>query len=118
MRYNGINAMMQSVVQFAAPAAAGVLLTVSTLRSTLMIDIVTAIIGVGLLAFVFIPKQKIQTETMSFIADMKMGFRYAFSDKLLGKLLAVYGFFIFLCVLPVSLPSCWLIVCMAMHTGI
>lgn len=98
MRYNGINATMQSVVQFAAPAAAGVLLTVSTLRSTLMIDIVTAIIGVGLLAFVFIPKQKIQTETMSLIADMKMGFRYAFSDKLLGKLLAVYGFFIFLCV--------------------
>jgi DHA3 family macrolide efflux protein-like MFS transporter len=98
MRYNGINATMQSVVQFAAPAAAGVLLMVSTLRSTLMIDIVTAIICVGLLAFVFIPKQKIQTETMSLIADMKMGFRYAFSDKLLGKLLAVYGFFIFLCV--------------------
>ena len=30
---------------------------------------------------------------MSLIADMKMGFRYTFSDKLLGKLLVnrVYG---------------------------
>lgn len=31
MRYNGINAMMQSIVQFAAPAAAGAILTVGTL---------------------------------------------------------------------------------------
>ena len=38
MRYNGINATMQSIVQFAAPAAAGALLTFSTLRSSLLIE--------------------------------------------------------------------------------
>lgn len=54
MRFNGINTTMQSLVQFAAPAAAGVLLTISTLRSTLMIDVVTAILGVGLLSTVMI----------------------------------------------------------------
>ena len=37
MRYNGINATMQSVVQFAAPAAAGALLSFSTLRSVLLL---------------------------------------------------------------------------------
>lgn len=39
MRFNGINATMQSLVQFAAPAAAGLLLSLSTLQSTLIIDI-------------------------------------------------------------------------------
>ena len=45
MRYNGINATMQSIVNFAAPAAAGAVFAISTLRTTLMIDIVTAILG-------------------------------------------------------------------------
>lgn len=98
MRYNGVNATMQSLVQFAAPAGAGALLTVSTLRSALMIDIVTAIIGVGLLSLLLIPRQEIPSEQASIFADMKIGVKYAFSDKLLGKLLVVYGLFIFLCV--------------------
>ncbi len=98
MRYNGINATMQSVVQFAAPAAAGALLTFSTLRSVLMIDIITAVLGVGLFAFVAVPKQETVRENVSVFADMKIGVQYAFSDKLIGRLLVVYGLFIFLCV--------------------
>lgn len=98
MRYNGINATMQSVVQFAAPAAAGALLTFSTLRSVLMIDIITAVLGVGLFAFVAVPKQETVRENVSVFADMKIGVQYTFSDKLIGRLLVVYGLFIFLCV--------------------
>lgn len=98
MRYNGIDATMQSVVQFAAHAAAGALLTFSTLVSSLMIDVLTAIVGVGLFAFVLIPKQEIKHENVSIFADIKIGVKYAFSDKLIGRLLAVYGLFIFLCV--------------------
>lgn len=45
---------MQSVVQFAAPAAAGAILTISTLRATLMLDIITAIVGIGLLALILL----------------------------------------------------------------
>lgn len=98
MRFNGINATMQSLVQFAAPAAAGVLLTISTLRSTLMIDVVTALLGVGLLSTVMIPKQERTEVPASVFADMKIGVRYAFSDYLIGSLLIVYGLFVFLCV--------------------
>ena len=58
MRFNGINATMQSLVQFAAPAAAGLLLSLSTLQSTLIIDILTAVFGVGILSCVLIPKQR------------------------------------------------------------
>lgn len=47
MKYNGINATMQSVVQFAAPAVAGAVLSVGTFRSALLIDILTAWIGMG-----------------------------------------------------------------------
>lgn len=98
MRFNGINSTMQSVVQFAAPAAAGALLTVSTLSSTLMIDIATAIVGIGLLSAVMIPRQALQNEGVSVFTDMKIGIKYALSDKLIGKVLTVYGLFIFLCV--------------------
>ena len=98
MRFNGINATMQSVVQFAAPAAAGALLTINTLSSTLLIDIATAIVGIGLLSAVMIPKQAIQSTETSVLKDMKIGIKYTLSDKLIGKVLTVYGFFIFLCV--------------------
>ena len=94
MRYNGINATMQSVVQFAAPAAAGALLSFSTLRSVLLIDVITAAIGIGLFAFVAVPKQ-LPMEKTSVFSDMKIGARYVLSDKLLGTLLVTYGLFIF-----------------------
>lgn len=98
MRFNGINATMQSVVQFAAPAAAGALLTISTLGSTLLIDIATAIAGIGLLSAVTIPKQAIQDSEASVWKDMKTGIGYTLSEKLIRKVLTVYGLFIFLCV--------------------
>ena len=98
MRFNGINATMQSVVQFAAPAAAGALLTISTLSSTLLIDIATAIAGVGLLSAVTIPKQDIPNSEASVWKDMKTGVNYTLSEKLIRKVLTVYGLFIFLCV--------------------
>ena len=98
MRFNGINATMQTVVQFAAPAAAGALLTVNTLSATLFIDIATAIAGIGLLSAVMIPKQAMQSSGASVWNDMKTGMQYTLSDKLIGKVLAAYGLFIFLCV--------------------
>lgn len=98
MRFNGINATMQSLVQFAAPAAAGLLLSLSTLQSTLIIDILTAVFGVGILSCVLIPKQRSIEKSASVIKDMRMGIHFAFSDKLIRKLLIVYGVFTFLCV--------------------
>lgn len=98
MRYNGINSTMQSIVQFAAPAAAGVVLTVSSLRSTLMIDILTAIMGIGLFSCIILPKQEKALVSAHIFADMKIGIRYALSHKLIRNLLSVYGAFTFLCV--------------------
>lgn len=98
MRYNGINATMQSFVNFAAPAAAGAVFAISTLSTTLMIDVVTAALGTGLLSCIVLPKQCIPKKKEPFFSDMKIGMKYAFSDKLIGKLLIIYGLFTFLCV--------------------
>lgn len=98
MRYNGINAAMQSAVQFAAPAAAGAIFAVSTLDTVLMIDIVTAIWGIGLLSCLTIPSHESPSRHSSFIQDMKAGIGYAFSHRMIGKLLILYGLFTFLCV--------------------
>ena len=98
MKYNGINATIQSVVQFAAPAVAGTVLSIGTFRSTLFIDILTALIGIGLLSCVLLPKQEASNENVSVFAEIKAGISYAFSDKVIGKMLIVYGLFILLSV--------------------
>ena len=98
MKYNGINATMQSIVQFAAPAVAGTVLSIGTFRSTLFIDIVTALIGIGLLSCVLLTKQEASNENASVFAEIKAGISYAFSDKMIGKILIVYGMFILLSV--------------------
>ncbi|MBT9776781.1 MFS transporter [Clostridium sp. MCC353] len=98
IRYNGINAAMQSLVQFAAPAAAGIIFSVSSLPATLMIDILTAAAGIGILLFIPLPKQRGKQEEASVFSDMKTGLNYAFSNRRIGRLLLVYGLFTFLCV--------------------
>ena len=98
MKYNGMNATMQSVVQFVAPAVAGTVLSIATFRSTLFIDIVTAIIGIGLLSCVLLPKQEVSNENISVFSEIKAGIHYSFSYKMIGKILIVYGLFILLSV--------------------
>ena len=43
MKYNGMNATMQSIVQFISPAVAGMVLSLGTFRAALFIDILTEI---------------------------------------------------------------------------
>ena len=97
MRYNGINATMQSIVLFAAPAAAGVIFSVSTLNTTLLVDILTAALGIGILACIPLPRIK-PLKKSSLFTDMKIGIKYAFSNQIIGKILIIYGLFTFLCV--------------------
>ena len=108
MKYNGINATIQSIVQFIAPAVAGTVLSIGTFRSTLFIDIVTALIGIGLLSCVLLPKQEVSNENISVFSEIKAGIHYSFSDKMIGKILIVYGLFILLSV-PAGFMSALLV---------
>ena len=97
MKFNGVNSTVQSLVQFAAPAAAGAILSWKTLRVTMMVDIVTALVGIGILSAVAIPFEK-RENTSSMLSEMKLGIMYAVKEKFIGRLLLVFGLFIFLCV--------------------
>ena len=98
MRFNGLNAALTSLVQFASPFAAGAFLTLSSLRSTLLLDVGTAVVGICLLAFLLIPHEKKQTGKTSLFQDVKQGAVYALQNRWLGKMLMVHGLFIFLAV--------------------
>jgi len=102
MRFNGINGTIQSVIQFATPALAGTILSLGVFQNALFIDVATAFVGIGLLICMMIPNQK-KTDnhpSTSIFLDIKEGIKYSFADRLIGKLLLVYGGFIFL-----SIPS-------------
>lgn len=97
MRFNGVNATIQSLVQFAAPAAAGGVLSLGSLRGALLIDIATAAVGIGLLSTIAIPFSKTDEAPSTFLG-MKAGIRYAVKERFIGQLLLIFGLFIFLCV--------------------
>lgn len=112
MRYNGIYGSMMSIVQFAAPAAAGALLALGPFYRILLIDVASAVVGVLLLAAVHIPHENSRTgEGSTFWADLKGGISYAAGDRTVRSLLLAYGAFIFLCV-----PSGFLAVLMIERT--
>ncbi len=97
MKYNGVNSTVQSLVQFAAPAAAGAILSLGTFRAALLIDVATALAGIGILAAVAVPFSPAQGAP-SMLSEMKAGLKYAVRERFVGMLLLVFGLFIFLCV--------------------
>ena len=102
MKFNGVNSSIQSIIQFASPLVAGGILVLDSISKILFIDVITAVIGVGILSFVKIEQkysQKIEKKE-STLNDIKEGIKFSTSDKLIGKLLLIYGIFIFL-----SVPS-------------
>lgn len=113
MRFNGIHGSIMSVVQFAAPAAAGGIMAFGSLEQILFIDVFTALIGVSVLFAIRIPKHAMAESAgrPSFSAEIKAGIRYCFTNKFVGRVLLTYGAFIFLCV-----PSGFLITLMIERT--
>lgn len=98
MRANGLNSTFQSIANFAAPAAAGALMSILDLRWTLMIDIATAILGITILSFVFIPNptKTASSEKANLLSDIRAGLSYSAHNKLIASILLLFGVYIFL----------------------
>ncbi len=113
VRYNGINGSVTSVIQFAAPAIAAALLSVGPFQWLLMLDVVTAVVGIVILAFVKLVhvRQEYTERRSTFFTDLKAGISYAINDKPVRRLLLTYGAFIFLAV-----PSGFLVALMIERT--
>lgn len=94
-KYNGINATIQSVVQFAAPAVAVIVLTVWSLRITLVIDILTAAVGIGMLLQVIVNQHVNENGKHNPIQAVKEGIRYACTCDIIRNTFIIYGLFLF-----------------------
>jgi DHA3 family macrolide efflux protein-like MFS transporter len=79
-RVQGLNQLLQGLINIAAPVLGALLLTAVPLHSVLAVDLGTAILAVMPLLFIFIPQPKVdpsQVENKATVwSDLRLGFRY------------------------------------------
>lgn len=88
MRVNGVQSTITSLIMFLSPAASGAILSVSPLETTLLIDVATALLGVGITAGLTIPRYRDQSAvSLSGPDSFKEGFLYLKARPLIRSLL-------------------------------
>jgi DHA3 family macrolide efflux protein-like MFS transporter len=111
MRVNGINSSVQSSLLIIGPvAAAGIYSTVS-LAAILFVDVVTAIIGLSLLATIAVPtlSRAASNDKPSYFTDLKEGLNYIFSHDLVRWVMVIYSIVFLLVVAPSNLSPLMLV---------
>lgn len=97
MRVNGINSTLSSVIMFISPAVSGAVLSVASLEATLFIDVVTAVIGVGITSTILIkPYEKKLARGNSHLEDIKNGFAWLKENRFIRRLLVFQLVILFL----------------------
>jgi DHA3 family macrolide efflux protein-like MFS transporter len=111
MRVNGINSSVQSSLLIIGPvAAAGIYSTVS-LAAILFVDVVTAVIGLTLLATIAVPtlSRAASNDKPSYFTDLKEGLNYIFSHDLVRWVMVIYSIVFLLVVAPSNLSPLMLV---------
>ena len=111
MRVNGINSSVQSSLLIIGPvAAAGIYSTVS-LAAILFLDVVTAVIGLSLLATIAVPtlSRAASDDKPSYFTDLKEGLSYIFSHDLVRWVMVIYSIVFLLVVAPSNLSPLMLV---------
>jgi DHA3 family macrolide efflux protein-like MFS transporter len=105
MRINGINSSIQSSLGLLAPVVAAAVYQYMSLESILFIDVVTAVIGIGMLILVAVPplERVASADKPSYFADLKDGISYIFSNDLVRWVMAIFAIVFFLIVAPSNL---------------
>ena len=75
-RINGLETVLNGVVQLGGPVIAALLLDFASIDQVLWIDPVTFVVAVSILVFIKIPCVRKETEKPSFKIDFKEGFSY------------------------------------------
>jgi MFS transporter, DHA3 family, macrolide efflux protein len=111
MRVNGINSSIQSSLGLLAPVAAAAIYSTMSLVAIFFIDVVTAIIGVSLLATIAVPTlaRAASLEKPSYFSDMKEGIQYIFGNDLVRWVMAIFGIVFLLIVAPSNLSPLMLV---------
>jgi len=101
MRVNGIFGTIQSAMALLAPAAAGLVFGLFGIVPVFFIDVVTAVLGIGVLFFVTVPTlASIAEKTTSYRADLVEGMRYIWHHAIVRWLLVVFAIIFLLTVAP------------------
>lgn len=104
LRVNGINGSIQAALMLIAPPIAAVLYATVELEHILMVDVVTAVIGIGLLAS--IPVSKVLRsggEDTGYFTDLVEGVKYVFTHSFVRWLLLLFGVVMFFASAPAFL---------------
>lgn len=102
MRVNGINGTIQSAMMLVAPAAAAAVYASMSIVAVFYIDVVTAVIGIGLLLMVTVPRlvRSAETEHLGYFDDLVGGVRYVVSHAFVRWVLVLYAVVFVLIVAP------------------
>lgn len=104
LRFNGLMGAVQAGIMLLGPVAAGAVLSVWSIVPIFFIDVVTAVIGIGLL--LLIPVRTVErhdAEPTSYFADLVEGIRYTFTHRFVRWLMLVWGLVFVLIVAPSNL---------------
>jgi DHA3 family macrolide efflux protein-like MFS transporter len=101
MRANGIYQSIMSVSLIGSPALGGVLLTFAPIQTVLFVDVVTAAIGISILAFfVKVPKRAVEELKRSgkpaYFHEMREGLRYIGERRYMKHLFVFFAAYVIL----------------------
>ncbi|MDF1480020.1 MFS transporter [Leifsonia sp. H3M29-4] len=99
MRVNGVLGSIQSAMALIAPAVAGILYASLSIVSIFFVDVVTAVIGIGLIATLAIPTI-VRAEKTGYFTDLVEGVRYVAHHAFVRWLLVLFGIVFLLAVAP------------------
>jgi MFS transporter, DHA3 family, macrolide efflux protein len=104
MRVNSINGTIQSAMMLLAPAAAAAVYAGSSIVAVFFVDIVTAVIGIGLLSLIAVPRLVRHVtegdEPAGYFGELAGGLRYSASHPFVRWVLGLYAVVFVLIVAP------------------
>jgi DHA3 family macrolide efflux protein-like MFS transporter len=105
MRVNGISSSIQSAMGLLAPIAAAAVYANMSIVPIFFIDVVTAVIGVSIFAFIAVPtlERVNAADKPSYFADLKDGMTYIFTHDLVRWVMGIFAVVFLLAVAPSNL---------------
>lgn len=98
LRVNSLNGTIQPFIMIAAPIASGAMLSYARLESIFFVDVVTAVLAVGLLLVLKVPAHpKAAAEQQAgYLDDLKAGLAYIGQNRAIKTLFIFFAFVFFL----------------------
>jgi DHA3 family macrolide efflux protein-like MFS transporter len=100
MRVNGINMSVQSGMNLLAPAVAAALFAWLGLQAVLLVDVVTAMIGIGLVALIPVATIVRTDQMAGYFGDLRAGFVYVRHHAVVLRVLLYFALVFFLMAPP------------------